>query len=83
MLGECEMENAFHLNRIRESSDAEILRLPDEVLRSMKLISAEVMAELISDDPLSRKVYDSVRKFKDTIAGWVSASEKEFYVSVG
>ena len=83
MLCECEMQNAVHLNRIRESSDAEILRLPDEVLRSMKLISAEVMAELISDDPLSRKVYDSVRKFKDTIAGWVSASEKEFYVSVG
>ena len=53
-------------------------RFPNSLLNHLGALAGQVMNDLASDDPLSRKVMDHILKFrKDTIA-WSKVSEQAY-----
>ena len=54
------------------------LKFPDEVLIKLKGLSDQVVAEVAEKDPMSKKVYDSFRKFRDQAIAWHNVSERAY-----
>ena len=51
---------------------------PEDILNKLKEFSVEVLEEMASNDPMSRKVYDSYKKFKNDIYDWTEISERNY-----
>jgi TRAP-type mannitol/chloroaromatic compound transport system substrate-binding protein len=51
---------------------------PEEILNKLKEYSVEVLEEMASGDPMSKKIYDSYKKFKDDIYAWTEISERNY-----
>jgi len=52
--------------------------LPGDVLRKLKALSEEVVAEIAEKDPFARKVYASYRRFYDETRAWTAISEQAY-----
>jgi len=52
--------------------------LPDEVLRHLKRLSDEVVAEVAAKDALSQRVYDSFQAFRQQVTAWGDISERAY-----
>ena len=79
MLSEYTARNHQALDTLINKHKVNLLPLPDDVLKNLKKLSEEVVLELISKDPLSKKVYDSVSKFRSQVNGWSKISEQAFF----
>ena len=55
-----------------------IMKLPDDVLKKLHEISNEVIEEVVSKDPFSRKVHQSYKAFQDSVASWHAISEQAY-----
>jgi TRAP-type mannitol/chloroaromatic compound transport system substrate-binding protein len=58
-----------------------IKRFPDDVLKKLKQVSHEVVAEIAKKDELSKRVYSSFKNYRDQVIAWHDISEK-FYLNV-
>ena len=47
-------------------------------MNKLKTLSDEVVAEVADKDPLSKKVYDSFKAFRDQARDWHAISEKAY-----
>jgi TRAP-type mannitol/chloroaromatic compound transport system substrate-binding protein len=54
----------------------DLRKFPDEVLAQLKQVSDEVVAEIADKDPLSNKVYESFKAFRDQASAWHDVSER-------
>lgn len=79
MLSEFEAKNAEYLEKLIAETDVEILPFPDEVLARLKEIANEVTLELVAQDPLNKRIYDSLMAFKKRINAWNDLTEKKFF----
>jgi len=50
----------------------------DEILTKLKEYALEVYDEMISNDPVSRKIFDSYKKFKVDMYDWTEISERNY-----
>ncbi len=73
-----ETKNAEQL-AIMKAEGVEIRSFPKEVLDQLRIYSEEVLEELSATDPRSKKVYDSFKKFRDTISPYSGITEKLFF----
>ncbi|MGD8780661.1 MAG: TRAP transporter substrate-binding protein DctP [Ignavibacteria bacterium] len=81
MISEFEAKNAEYLEKIKNETNVKIEKFPDEVLESFKEYSKEVIDEIVSNDAMSKKVYDSYKKFQNRGNTWVSMSQLNYSVS--
>ncbi|WP_417506905.1 TRAP transporter substrate-binding protein [Marinomonas gallaica] len=51
-------------------------RYPDDVLAEFRASTERVMEKVAANDPLSQKVYDSMRRFKQNVMKWSDISER-------
>ncbi len=79
MLAEFESKNNQYLKKINEESNAELLQFPSEVLRELRAVTMDIYQDLIDNDPLSKRVYESFWSFKKDITEWSRLSEQVFY----
>ncbi|MCG8608424.1 TRAP transporter substrate-binding protein DctP [bacterium] len=79
MLSEFESKNHAYLQKIVQEQPVEVRKFPDEVLAALKGYADEVIDELTSRDPSSKKAFDSFTKFRQDISGWAEISEKVYY----
>jgi TRAP-type mannitol/chloroaromatic compound transport system substrate-binding protein len=79
MLSQFEAKNAEYLAKIKAETKVEVRSYPPEVLARLREISAEVMQELVSTHPMSKKIYDSIVAFKTNSENWTEASERFYY----
>ncbi|MGR9052208.1 MAG: ABC transporter substrate-binding protein, partial [Gammaproteobacteria bacterium] len=56
----------------------QVLPLPDDVLKKLRQIAEEVVVELADHDPSSKKVFESVSRFKKQVERWGDISELAF-----
>ena len=54
------------------------MALPDDVLKRLRVLSDDVVAELADSDAMARRVYDSVMGFKEQVSAWHELSERAF-----
>ncbi|PCJ45819.1 MAG: ABC transporter substrate-binding protein [Moraxellaceae bacterium] len=78
MLNEYTARNNLALKELVETHGIILKKLPDEVLRALKQASAEVVAEVVANDPKARVVYDSFKAFSDNVIPYTLISEKAF-----
>lgn len=61
-----------------KGENVEFREFPQEVLNKLMTYSKEVIDEIISTDPKSKKAYESYLKFKKNIFGWMEISERNY-----
>ncbi len=78
MLADFTARNNAALQRLISDHKVELRKFPDEVLIRLKELSEEVLAEEAGKDPLTGRVYESFRRFREQAAQWHSLSEQAF-----
>lgn len=78
MISEFEAKNNGALQELVTEHKVQLKQFPDEVLKSLKKLSLEVLDEVAAADPMSRKVYDHFLKFRDNIYAWNKVTEERY-----
>ena len=77
-LSEFNASNAAALRTLREDSTIRILKFDDGLLKELHRISMEVVAEAGAADEMSRKIYASYQKFRESAIAWGDIAERAF-----
>lgn len=78
MLAEYTSRNNQALKTLVEEHNVDLRKFPDEVLAKLKTLSDQVVAEVADNDPMSKKVYESFKAFRDQAKAWHDISEKAY-----
>ena len=78
MLADFTARNNAALETLVTEHGVELRQFPDEVLIKLKGLSDQVVAEVAKKDPMSKKVYESFRKFRDQAIAWHNVSERAY-----
>ncbi len=76
MLDEYTAKNNAALKELVEVHGVQFKRLPDDVLAKLHQETDSVIAEMIADDPLAKKVYSSYSTFAKSVHDYHQVSEK-------
>jgi TRAP-type mannitol/chloroaromatic compound transport system substrate-binding protein len=82
-LAEFNANNALSLRKLRNEGAVKIQKFDDSVLKALREISRDVVAEIGSGDELSRKIHASYQQFRGSIADWSDISERAVLNSRG
>ena len=78
LLAEYTARNNAALSELVDQHGVELRRLPDDVLDELKKISEEVTAEIVDDDPLSQRIYQSFMQYKEGVVNYHEISERAY-----
>ena len=78
MLAEYTARNNTALKELTEKHGVELRRLPDDVLAEIRKISEQKTAELVSEDELSQRIFDSWTKYRDNVVQYHEISERAY-----
>ncbi len=78
MLAEYNARNNEALQTLIKEHKVQVRRFPDDVLKKLHTISDQVVAEIADKDPMSKKVYESFRTFREQVVAWDRVSEKAY-----
>lgn len=78
MLADFTARNNQALQTLVNEHKVDLRPFPDEVMKKLKQLSDEVVAEVAAKDPVSKKVYDSFVKFRDEAVAWHNVSERAY-----
>jgi TRAP-type mannitol/chloroaromatic compound transport system substrate-binding protein len=77
-LSELTARNNQALHTLVHQHKVALRKFPDAVLAQLKKVSDEVVAEIVSKDPLGQKVYASFSAFREQAAAWHDISERAY-----
>ncbi|MBT8443018.1 MAG: TRAP transporter substrate-binding protein [Gammaproteobacteria bacterium] len=75
MEAEFTARNAEALKQVRGDDNIEIRPFPDDVLRELRGLADEVIADMAAEDPLVARVAESFIAYRDSVMDWTSISE--------
>jgi len=78
MLAEFTARNNTALEALVNEHKVELRQFPDKVLSKLRELSDQVVAEVAELDPLSKKVYESYKKFRDQVIAYHNISERAY-----
>ncbi len=78
MVSEFETKNSEYLQKLIQNPKIQIGNFPADVLKKFKLISDDVINEIVSMDQISKKVYQSFKEFKKNASTWSAYSERAY-----
>ncbi len=78
MLANFTAKNNTALQRLVNDHHVELRKFPDDVLKRLKQLSEQVVADEADKDPLSKKVYESFSSFKQQVGEWQVLSEMAY-----
>ncbi len=78
MLSEYTARNQAALDTLINKHKVQLRRLPDQVLKNLRQLANEAVAESAANDPLSKKVFTSFTRFRDQVMQWHEISERAF-----
>ena len=78
MLAEYTTRNNRALQTLVNEHKVDLRRFPEAVLQKLRVLSDEVVAEVAEKDPMSKKVYESYKAFRDQVMAWHEVSEKAY-----
>ncbi len=77
-LSELTARNNEALQSLVTKHRVELRKFPDDVLSQLKKVSDEVVAEIAEKDAISKKVYESYKRFRDQVIQWHDVSERAY-----
>ncbi len=81
MLNEYVARNNTALRALVEEHGVDLRAFSDDILTNLGRISGEVLEDIAAADPLSRRVFDSILRFRDEAADWTRISELSFLLA--
>ncbi|MDC9728999.1 MAG: TRAP transporter substrate-binding protein [Methyloprofundus sp.] len=78
MISNYTARNNQALDTMVNKHGVKLMPLPDDVLKTLKQISEEVVLELANKDPMSKKIYTSFSQFRSQVSQWSTLSEQAF-----
>lgn len=78
MLAEYTTRNQAALIELKEKHGVDVREFPADVLDKLQALSDEVVAEVAGADPLSQKVYDSYKAYRDQVKAYHAVSEQAY-----
>ena len=78
MLAEYTARNEQALRTLVDKHGVVIKRFPDEVLRKLKALTVEVIADVTAKDKLANKVWASQKQFLEQVGRWTDISEYSY-----
>ena len=78
MLAEFTARNGIALNTLINEHNVQLKRFPDDVLKTLKTTSEEVVSNVAKADAASQKVYSAFVDFRKSVSGWTTLSEMEY-----
>lgn len=79
MLSESTAYNQKALRELVDKHSVELLKLPDDVIKTLLSKAKEVQQELVAGDPVAEKISHSFETFKSEVAKWSAISEQQVY----
>ena len=79
MLAEFDIKNSEYLELLINEENVELREFPKEVLDQLRIHAKETLDELVSENALSKKVYESYQKHQIKLDRWAATTEKAFY----
>jgi len=83
MVAEYTHGNAYAVHQLVEDPDVELRKFPDEVLKLLKNITDEIIAEWVADDPAAKKIADSYYAFLEKSALGQAVTEQAYLETRG
>lgn len=77
-LAEFNANNAKALQLLRTDESIEIRKFDDALLMALGKASADVVAEIGQQDPMTRRIYESYRAFRDLSMRWADIADLGF-----
>ena len=74
LLAEFNTRNHEALKTLVEEHGVELRRFPDDVLEALEALSIEVLEELVAQDPIISRIYESYQRFRNEIGPWLEIS---------
>ncbi len=78
MLDEYTSRNNKALKELINKHGVDVRAYPDDVLQKLKGLSYEVLEELAAKDPMSKKVYESFKAYRDNVVEYHKISEQAY-----
>ena len=78
MLAEYTARNNAALNTLVNEHKVQLRAFPDDVLKELRKISDEVVAELAAKDETAKRIYASFKTYREQVNDWHEISEKAF-----
>jgi TRAP-type mannitol/chloroaromatic compound transport system substrate-binding protein len=78
MLSEYTARNQQALQTLISQHKVQLREFPDDVLKELKALSAQVVEEEAQKDPLAAKVWASQKAFRDQVVKWTDVSEQAY-----
>jgi TRAP-type mannitol/chloroaromatic compound transport system substrate-binding protein len=78
MLAEYTTRNQAALIELKEKHGVDVREFPADVLDKLQTLSDQVVAEVAGADPLSQKVYDSYKAYRDQVKAYHAVSEQAY-----
>ena len=78
MLDEYTSRNNKALQELVTKHGVEVRAYPDDVLQKLKGLSVDVLEELAEKDPMSKKVYESFKAYRDNVVEYHKISEQAY-----
>jgi TRAP-type mannitol/chloroaromatic compound transport system substrate-binding protein len=78
MLAEFTARNSEALQTLVKENGVELRRFPDDVLRRLRELSAQVIGEEAARDPLYGRVYESVKAFQARSSAYLAIAEDAY-----
>lgn len=78
MLGAFKQKNAEYYLKIKNETKVEFRKFPEEVLSSFRKFAKEAVDEIIENDAMSKKVYESYNSFHENMYSWDDIVETNY-----
>ena len=78
LLAEYTARNNAALHVLVDEHHVEVRPLPADVLKELKAISYAVTSEIVDDDPLSQRIYDSYQQYRKGVIEYHEISERAY-----
>ena len=78
MLAEYTARNNSALRELVDLHNVELRRLPDDILGEIKEISEQMIAEMVDEDDLSKRIYESWSRYRDDVVAYHEISERAY-----
>jgi len=79
MLAGFDADNGANLIELITKHHVKLVRFPDEVMKDLRKLAEEVVADQANKSPLAKKVNENFQKFRKQVGIWGQVSEKAYY----
>ncbi|OGU34212.1 MAG: ABC transporter substrate-binding protein [Ignavibacteria bacterium GWB2_35_6b] len=78
MFAEFENKNAEYRKKLIEEEKVDFRKFPDDVLKTLKKYTEEVLNEIAASDPMSKKVFESYKAYNKSASVWTNVAEHNY-----